>query len=120
MINVENCKLLIESLKSGKWKKGRGRLRYVTDEYCCIGVACEVFDTNKIYPWILDKEIHCYSCDDTKTSAPDFVQRALGLKNYQLAKLMDLNDDSDTFDEVINQLEEWVAEENKDECSAGY
>lgn len=40
-LNVEAMTELINELRSGNWKQGRGALRR-DDTYCCLGVACEV------------------------------------------------------------------------------
>jgi hypothetical protein len=41
-MNVENIKLWVEALRSDEYKQGKGRLRQ-DDEFCCLGVACDVF-----------------------------------------------------------------------------
>lgn len=35
--------LLTANLRSGEFEQGRDRLRSNNDRYCCLGVACEVF-----------------------------------------------------------------------------
>ena len=32
----------VAALRSGEYKQGRGRLRSEDDEYCCLGVLCEI------------------------------------------------------------------------------
>lgn len=39
-----NRKLWIESLRSGKYKQGYGLLRDINDNYCCLGVACDILN----------------------------------------------------------------------------
>lgn len=39
--NVINMKLWVDALESGQYKQGSQLLRF-NDEYCCLGVACEV------------------------------------------------------------------------------
>jgi len=46
MINKERVALLVEALRDGSWVQGRERLRNGGDEYCCLGVACEVAIAN--------------------------------------------------------------------------
>lgn len=36
----------VEALRSGKFKQGKGKLKY-GDNYCCLGVACEIGITSK-------------------------------------------------------------------------
>jgi len=38
----ENAKAWIAALRSGEYKQGRKVLRNEKDEYCCLGVACEL------------------------------------------------------------------------------
>jgi hypothetical protein len=33
----------IDALRSGKYKQGRGYLRTSRDEYCCLGVLCDLY-----------------------------------------------------------------------------
>lgn len=43
----------IKALRSGKYKQGQGRLRQPTpdgDEYCCLGVLCELAVKAKVIP----------------------------------------------------------------------
>ena len=40
---------LVEALRSGEYKQGTGQLRDVTrNEYCCLGVFCDVLMKNKL------------------------------------------------------------------------
>jgi hypothetical protein len=42
MPNKENIRKWVEALRSGKYTKGVENLRNINDEYCCLGVACDV------------------------------------------------------------------------------
>ena len=37
----------IEALRSGEYKQGKGRL-HMGDEFCCLGVLCEILDTPSV------------------------------------------------------------------------
>jgi hypothetical protein len=37
----------IDALRSGKYEQGRGSLRTNDDTYCCLGVACDVYDPSR-------------------------------------------------------------------------
>lgn len=41
-VNKERVWLLVEALRSGEFNQGTNMLRTPSDEYCCIGVGCEV------------------------------------------------------------------------------
>lgn len=42
----ENAKKWVEALRSGAYQQGRGALRR-GNEYCCLGVACDLYDVAK-------------------------------------------------------------------------
>lgn len=41
-VNVENMRKWIAALRSGQYTQGTGTLRNDKNQYCCLGVACEV------------------------------------------------------------------------------
>lgn len=45
----DNTTKLVEALRSDKYNQGRSRLRH-GDEYCCLGVACDISGVGKWYP----------------------------------------------------------------------
>lgn len=77
----------VAELRSGKYKKGTGFLhQYLhhadaesTDEYCCLGVACELFD--KANPGVLKKQVTnlCAKYDEHSAHLPPPVVEWLGL-----------------------------------------
>lgn len=75
----------VKALKSGKYKQTTGQLGIENDEeqgYCCLGVACEVYDKHhvkKLYKTIdEDGDVLYDSCSST---LPDKVQHWLGLSH---------------------------------------
>lgn len=45
-LNEIQAKWLV-ALRSGKYKQGRASLRNINDEFCCLGVLCDVLDNTK-------------------------------------------------------------------------
>lgn len=41
-VNKELVKKWVEALRSGKYKQGRKALRNKNDEFCCLGVLCDI------------------------------------------------------------------------------
>lgn len=39
---------LVEALESGKYQQYRSALRHVVDGYCCLGVACDIYDATEV------------------------------------------------------------------------
>ena len=49
-MNPEVKKKWLEALRSGKYKQGRWALRNGDNEYCCLGVLCEVARREGVIP----------------------------------------------------------------------
>ena len=117
MINTELCKQWVAELKSGKWGKDKGFLRR-DDKYCCWGVCMSKFCDNteiciNTYPTYQENqnEPHLiYSFNGQTGEPPSFVLEKFGITPDQANILISLNDNNETFQEVINKLEEWISE----------
>lgn len=77
----------IEALLSNNYKKGTSRFRNLNNEFCCLGVLCDVVDKNSwrevsvLYQW---KGLAYYF---------DSLQlHTLGLSEFDQSELMILND----------------------------
>jgi hypothetical protein len=126
MANREHMQQWVDALRSGKYTQGRSALRNRDDEYCCLGVACDVSGTGKWRPTgeIYDAEgkatdwYYTYGPDDDSrlrgTSAallPEDVMDWLGvgMDNPILARkhATDWNDVmSASFDTIADLIEE--------------
>lgn len=94
----DNAQEWIDVLRSGKYKQTRDTLRD-QDGYCCLGVACDIFDGSLD----IDMEVKTlwddmgYHYDGgSKTLSPD-VRRFFGL-----------NDDAGGYDYLPADIEEWL------------
>lgn len=57
-MNQEVKKLWVEALKSGNYKQGRGGLHPDQETYCCLGVLCDLFQTQtKQGKWLYEPDI---------------------------------------------------------------
>ncbi len=93
MLDLEFKATWLEALKSGKYTKGKGKLSRSNLNgmcYCCLGVAEIVCDIERCSPEYLDK-----------AKAFEF-----GLSHEMQKKLALINDETETFDEVIKYIEE--------------
>ncbi len=70
----------IEALRSGKYKQGKGVLRY-GDEFCCLGVLCDVVDPKKWESQFNDNpdSPHTFMWEDQRSLLPNSVQKLTGL-----------------------------------------
>ena len=93
-----------QALESGDYKKGKKYLRTENNEYCCLGVACELFDNNA-------KLIYGrYRYGSRGAVATARVVNALGLYSQNgrhedsHTTLAQINDISDSFEPVISAI----------------
>lgn len=106
----------VEALRSGKYKQGRRVLRNNSDEFCCLGVACDIYDSSG---WIRrELDVFAYSLRasapmEVKTSSlPELVRQYFGLEtpdgdavDHKHFALIHLNDNGSTFEEIADVLE---------------
>ena len=113
----ENVKRWVKALRSGEYKQGSGALR-MGDEFCCLGVACDLFDNNGWRPSGYDLLDNYLMNGIVKVgSLPKEVMHWLGLADSsgyfmvgctqgQWASLADANDGGATFDEIADLIED--------------
>lgn len=104
----------IKALRSGDYKQGRMKLRNLDDEYCCLGVLCDVYAKTKGQGnW--DKEdaretnLFIFENDGFDSIPPDKITQAanLGLADSDATDmLINMNDSAHlSFDQIANHLE---------------
>lgn len=102
----------LEALRSGKYKQGRGELRSVNDEFCCLGVLCDVSGQGE---WDKRTEAHYSYGQGTKWGAyglPLFMNEFTGLTMKPEETLFALNDDKKlSFNEIADWIEENIKED---------
>lgn len=83
-INKELVKKWVEALRSGKYKQGRSALRNRDNEFCCLGVLCDISKQDLGIDWKLDDEI--YYMEELGGVLPDKVWEYLGkgVTNYKV------------------------------------
>lgn len=105
-MNQKAKKKWIEALRSGKYKQGKRLLRSLNDEFCCLGVACEVFAPETAVQFSSRWEY-----DGSDALLPQIVQDILGLRYSDGyfedcgPSLTTMNDRGDTFAEIAYFLE---------------
>jgi len=95
----------LQALRSGKYTQGKNVLHKIkSDEYCCLGVLCEIAVKDRIIPAPeveLVKNRRCYSYDDEARFPSETVLNWAGLDGYAAQRIAEVNDSSDSFEEVI-------------------
>jgi hypothetical protein len=91
----------VEALRSGKYEQGKNNLRNVNNNFCCLGVLCDLVDPIKWEEG--DRESRFYN--GHKAFLPDAIQESAGLEVSRLNVLMAMNDSGRTFDQIADYIE---------------
>lgn len=115
-MNQEIKSRWVTALRSGQYRQGRLALRNTSDEYCCLGVLCEIAVQENVIPEpVRNMDLYRYGdADDSNSSyLPLSVQMWAGLtKNPVVTSgsddvlLADLNDAWKSFEEIADLIEE--------------
>lgn len=94
----------IAALESGKYRKGKYRLKTSQGRFCCLGVACEV------YGLVPSKSFRYWEYDGNERILPPEVQKWLGLKSksgcFDWGNLAQINDNTRGFKAVLKILKD--------------
>lgn len=107
----DNAKKWVAALRSGEYRQGRGALRS-GDEYCCLGVACDLYSKETGVSWESEAETTFVYLGQNAV-LPQEVKNWLGLCNdsgrcpakYQPGSLIHWNDGGWTFEEIADWIE---------------
>ncbi len=101
----------VKALRSKKYKQGEGALRNEDNEFCCLGVLCNLHAQAK--PKFAAKQTDPEYYDKCSSFPSPPVQNWAGLKSYNgkfwgasgRTSLADLNDEGETFFKIANIIE---------------
>lgn len=92
----------VNALRSGNYTQGKRALRTANDEYCCLGVLCDLVDSSQ---WVLQEDSKFYAWDrDIALPPVSWVSDMLDSKMFVLANLND--DQQKSFSEIADWIEE--------------
>jgi hypothetical protein len=117
-INPEFKSEWVKRLRSGAYKQGTAFLRSAADQYCCLGVACEINVERGKGAWELNPPgqptppdaggvIYLYN-DGTEQRAgtlPASMRRQINLDPYPEGLLTGLNDAGATFEQIADFID---------------
>lgn len=96
----------VDALRSGKYKQGRRLLKNRDNEFCCLGVLCDLEDNTK---WEKYKTQigPCYKWGYSVGLLPPLIGDKYKISNYHVEKLVSLNDNAHySFNEIADYIEE--------------
>ena len=103
-----NAKLWVEALRSGEYEQGSGWLQqqFIGDGYCCLGVACKVYE-NQTGIELIRRGGILKGCNLANEYSQ--VKQWLGLNTpagkFGNTALTNLNDEGKTFAEIADVIE---------------
>lgn len=103
----KNIQTWINALRSGQYEQGRGALEPQRDQYCCLGVACDLFIPRKYQDKHLADDILLGGVPADQGKAPIWL-KAINEDFHNLTDiaLSRLNDNELlTFDEIADLLQ---------------
>lgn len=107
----------VKELRSGKYKQGKRRLRSAQDEYCCLGVLCEMAVNHKIVePPTNDTFCYTYTDNSDNTGQksqtaglPFSIKKWAGVRDtlgsFNKSGLSVLNDRGESFERIADVIE---------------
>lgn len=114
----KNQEKWLQALESGKFKKGKGRLNFNNEKFCCLGVACELFKNKLNLKKGREKNTYNYNYDGEVSLLPNAVVNYLSLHShlgdafdktigYSLAEHNDITWKRDkTFKDLVKHIRE--------------
>jgi hypothetical protein len=92
----------VAALRSGDYKQGRNKMRSFEDEFCCLGVLCDIVDKSTWRPYN-----HGYYKHDGVASLPsDSIRKEVKITDTQVSELAELTDSGKDFKEIADYIEE--------------
>lgn len=92
----------VEALRSEKYVQGRGCLRDLEQNFCCLGVLCDIVSPEK---WVPDTYIGGYRIDDNSGVPPVEFIEPLGLEVSERDALWNMNDEGKSFSEIADYID---------------
>jgi hypothetical protein len=98
--------LWLKALRSGEYKQGRRQLRDTSDNFCCLGVLCDVIDPTK---WkTASPELVSYTYEGFGGTLPESIQIYAEVPLNITSFLINMNDGGKSFTRIADYIEENV------------
>jgi hypothetical protein len=93
----------VDALRSGNYSQGKEVLRSKDNNFCCLGVLCDIVDSSR---WVARVSNDCYAYDGCHAILPRNIVRATGFPDHHTSILTDMNDSGVPFSEIANYIEQ--------------
>jgi hypothetical protein len=106
MLTCELRDRWIAALRSGKYKQGQYHL-HSGDEYCCLGVLCEVagIEQRETAPGVFEFRVEGYGSDDPDWTDSRYPKNIAGLSSVWCSRLAAKNDAKKGFAHIAEIIE---------------
>lgn len=103
-MNPELKEKWITALKSGKYQQGQHVLRNKNNEFCCLGVLCDIINPNG---WAEsdNRQIFIFGEDTCATNLSRSILKAVDFNTKQEGVLMNMNDSGECFYKIADYIE---------------
>lgn len=107
-MNAELKAKWLEALRSGKYKQGKGALRSAQNEFCCLGVLCDIVASDRwrtyaIIPAFTDLKNKTYYGAPPSDLYPEYN---VEVDAPHAGTLISMNDNGKSFKEIAEYIEE--------------
>lgn len=112
-MNSEVKQKWITALRSGEYKQGTRCLHNIDNEFCCLGVLCDIYLREHQKSWQLhpSKPKYFLTENDAEFASvqtsylPEVVRIWAGIDSYDPLSLSCDNDQGRSFEEIANKIE---------------
>ena len=100
-MNKELAMQWVKALRSGKYNQGRWQLRSNQNQYCCLGVLCDISNKSD---WVKPGHSWEYLGQDVELNFE--LREELGLSGRAMTSLIEMNDeDTRSFNDIADYIE---------------
>lgn len=98
----------VEALRSDEYVQGKDYL-CKDNKHCCLGVLCEITDTDVVAKSINGGTIYAYKGETNTALLSENLKEEIGLADDDVDELIFLNDTQEvTFDEIADYIEVYL------------
>ena len=107
MKRTEHTQKWLDALRSGEYEQGRGQLRDENNNFCCLGVMCDLVSPND---WVDVEGFYYHGKEERQYNYPnEEIIRQAGVSGDEAYELARLNDSVQlTFPQMADEIEKML------------